>query len=55
MMQFAHAWDYDSEKQQKDITQAANNFWNMYLPYTSRTEKMELENIVYYEKFIPKK
>lgn len=44
MMQFAHAWDYDSEKQQKDIIQAAKNFWNIYLPYTPRPEKRELEN-----------
>ena len=44
MMQFADDWDYDSEKQQKDIIQAAKNFWKIYLPYTSRPEKMELEN-----------
>ena len=44
MIQFANDWDYDSEKQQKDIIQAAKNFWNIYLPYTPQPEKMELEN-----------
>lgn len=44
IIQFAHNHDYDSEKQQKDIIQATKNFWNLYLPYNSRPEKMELEN-----------
>lgn len=44
MMQFAHNWDYDSEKQQKDIIQAAENFWAKYLPYNRRPDKIELEN-----------
>lgn len=44
MIQFAQNWYYTSEKQQKDIIQATNNFWVKYFPYTSRPDKMELEN-----------
>lgn len=44
IIKFARNHDHDSEKQQKDIIQATKNFWNIYLPYNSRPEKMELEN-----------
>ena len=44
MISFAHNWYCTNEKQKRDIIQAANNFWNKYLPYNSRSEKMELEN-----------
>lgn len=44
MMSFAHNWYCTSDKQKKDILQAANNFWQKYLPYNTRPDKMELEN-----------
>ena len=44
MMQFAYNWDFDNEKQKKDIIQSVKNFWEKYFPYNSRPEKMELEN-----------
>ncbi len=44
MMSFAHNWHCISEKQKRDIIQATKNFWEKYLPYNSRVEKMELEN-----------
>lgn len=44
MISFAYNWYWTNDKQKKDILQAVKNFWDKYLPYNTRPDKIELKN-----------